>query len=65
MNQAVDFSHLRRDSIAYLCPLINMTSVYNQRSQDACAKWMFQQGYISEDPAKDKEAKPETKEKKD
>jgi acetyl esterase/lipase len=36
-----------------------------QMWQDACAKWMFQQGFIPEDPAKDKEAKPETKEKKD
>lgn len=39
-----------------------MTSVYNQRSQDACAKWMFQQGYIPEDPTtKDKKADEEKK----
>ena len=38
-----------------------MTSVYNQMSQDACAKWMFQQGYIPEDPSKDKKAAAEDK----
>ena len=41
-----------------------MESVYNQMSQDACAKWMFQQGFLPDDPAK-KDAKPEAKDKKD
>lgn len=63
MNPSVDFSHLRMDSIASLCSLVNMASVYNQRSQDACAKWMFQQEYIDVDPAK--EAKPAAEDKKD
>ena len=32
-----------------------------QMWQDACAKWMFQQGYIDVDPSKDKKADAEEK----